>query len=37
LEPRRRTLAQAALQTIERQEKLSPDVGDIVMRTLAEN
>ena len=37
LEPRRRTLAQAALQSIERQEKLSPDVGDIVMRTLAEN
>ncbi|MCX8503791.1 MAG: aminopeptidase N [Beijerinckiaceae bacterium] len=37
LEPKRRSLAQTALQTIERQEKLSPDVSDIVMRTLAEN
>ncbi len=37
LEPVRRLKAEAALRTIERQEKLSPDVGDIVMRTLAEN
>lgn len=37
LEPVRRSLAHAALKKIEQQEKLSPDVGDIVMRTLAEN
>ena len=37
LEPRRRSLAEAALRTIERQDLLSPDVGDIVTRTLAEN
>ncbi len=37
LEPGRRSLAEAALRTIERQDLLSPDVGDIVTRTLAEN
>jgi aminopeptidase N len=37
LEPQRRALAEAALRTIEAQEKLSPDVGDIVLRTLADS
>lgn len=37
LEPNRRALAQLALRTIADQATLSPDVGDIVTRTLAEN
>jgi len=37
LEKERRALAQAALQSIERQENLSSDVSDIVTRMLAEN
>jgi aminopeptidase N len=35
LEPRRRTLAEAALKRIAAQNELSRDVSDIVTRTLA--